>query len=110
MNTKHPFSLFILLLFAVNSIAQNGFTVEVFPTNIGGKEEFKRVFEQELIYPEKALQNGYYEKVTINFDVNKDSSVSNIQLQMHGDKEIDAEAIRIFRLYKWVPAIREGQY
>jgi TonB family protein len=111
MVLKHHFSAIFLLLFGLNSMAQQGgFNVESFPTNIGGKEEFKRVFEQELVYPEKALKNGYYEKVTINFNVNKDSSVSNIQLAMHGDKEIDAEAIRIFRLYKWIPAVKEGQY
>jgi TonB family protein len=110
MNKKHCFPVIFLLLLAMNSIAQSGFNVEVFPTNVGGKEEFRRVFEQELIYPEKALKNGYYEKVTFNFDVNKDSSISNVKLLVHGDKEIDAEALRIFRLYKWVPAIREGQY
>jgi TonB family protein len=29
---------------------------------------------------------------------------------MRGDKEIDAEAIRIFNLFEWVPAIKEGRY
>ena len=33
--------------------SQGGFTVDVFPTNVGGKNEFKRVFEQEMIFPEK---------------------------------------------------------
>ncbi|MFL5762792.1 MAG: energy transducer TonB [Bacteroidia bacterium] len=110
MNRRLVFILLTALFCSQGTHAQNGFTVDAFPTNIGGKEEFRRVFEQELIYPEKALKNGYYEKVTINFIVNKDSSVSSLALAMHGDKEIDQEAIRIFRLYKWVPAIKEGQY
>src|ERR1043165_3615280 len=110
MSIKRILSLSFLWLMSAAAFAQDGFSVEVFPTNIGGKEEFKRVFDQEMVYPEKALKNGYYEKVTLNFVVNKDSTVSDIKLQMHGDKEIDAEAIRIFRLFKWVPAIREGQY
>jgi len=97
-------------LFATALYSQGGFTVEVFPTNVGGKNEFKRVFEQEMIFPEKALKNKYFEKVTINFVIKKDSSVSDVKLEMKGDKETNAEAMRIFDLYQWVPAVKEGQY
>ena len=90
--------------------AQVGFSVDVLPTNVGGKAEFKRVFEQEMVYPEKALKNKFFEKVTINFVIKKDSTVSNVKLEMKGDKETNDEAMRIFYLYQWVPAIKEGQY
>lgn len=102
---------FILSLIVVgDSFAQIGYSVDVLPTNIGGKSEFKRVFEQEMIYPKKALENKYFEKVTINFDIKKDSSVSNVTLAMKGDKGIDAEAMRLFYLYQWVPAVKDGQF
>lgn len=100
-----------LILFSSAAIyAQVGNSVSVYPTNVGGKGEFKRVFEQEMIYPKKALENKYFEKVVINFEIKKDSSVSNVKLEMRGDKEIDAEAMRIFNLFEWVPAIKEGRY
>jgi TonB family protein len=100
----------LLLLIVGNTKAQIGFTVDVLPTNVGGKAEFKRVFEQELIYPKKALDNKYYEKVTITFDIKKDSSISNVKIDQRGDKEIDAEALRLFHLYQWVPAVKDGQF
>ncbi len=86
------------------------YNVDVLPTNVGGKPEFKRVFEQEMVYPEKALKNKYFEKVTFTFVIKKDSSINNVKLEMKGDKETDAEAMRIFYLYQWVPAMKEGQF
>ncbi len=106
-------SIFITCLILFSSAvvsAQVLNSVSVFPTNVGGKAEFKRVFDQEMVYPKKALENKYYEKVVINFEIKKDSSVSNVKLEMRGDKEIDAEAIRLFNLFEWVPAIKEGRY
>lgn len=106
----------LAIIFCVNFLcatglfSQGGFTVDVFPTNVGGKGEFKRVFEQEMVFPEKALKNKYYEKVTINFVIRKDSSVSDVKIAVKGDKETNAEALRVFNLYQWVPAIKEGQY
>ena len=86
------------------------YSVDAFPINVGGKTEFKRVFEQELIYPEHLLKDKTERKVTINFTLLKDSSVTNIQVVGSGAAEADVEALRIFRLYQWVPAIKEGKY
>lgn len=107
---KLVFICVINFLCSTMLFSQGGFTVDVFPTNVGGKNEFKRVFEQEMIFPEKALKNKYFEKVTINFVIKKDSSVADVKLEMKGDKETNAEAMRIFNLYQWVPAVKEGQY
>ena len=104
-------SLFISSLFLIVAFKLSAqFSVDVLPTNVGGKSEFKRVFDQEVIFPEKALKNKYFEKVTFNFIIRKDSTVSNVKLEMKGDKETDEEALRIFNLYQWVPAMKEGQY
>jgi len=100
--------LILMCLLKLN--AQSGFNVDVLPSNVGGKTEFKRMFEQEMIYPEKALKNKYYENVTINFVIKKDSSVANVKLEMKGDRETDEEAMRLFYLYQWVPAMKEGQF
>ncbi len=100
---------FLVLITCFKTFAQIGYNVEVLPTNVGGKAEFKRVFEQELIYPESLLQNKTGGKVTINFDIKKDSSISNIKLVSCGFSELDAEALRLFNLLLWVPAVKEGQ-
>ena len=107
---KGLFICVIHLLCITTLFSQSGYSVDVLPTNVGGKAEFKRVFEQEMVFPEKALKSKFFEKVTINFVIKKDSTVSNVKLEMKGDKETNAEAMRVFHLYQWVPAIKEGQY
>lgn len=100
----------LLFLISANSFAQTGFNVDVLPGNIGGKSEFKRVFEQELVYPESSLKEKIAKKVTISFVIMKDSSVTQLKISESGTPEIDKEAMRIFKLFQWVPAIKDGQY
>ena len=100
----------ILLLMSLNGWTQSSLDVDVLPSNIGGKAEFKRVFEQELIYPESALKEKAGKKVSFSFIVIKDSSVVQIKLYGSGSPAIDAEALRLFKLFQWVPAIKDAQY
>ncbi len=101
----------VLLLFYFNgNFAQIAFNVDVLPTNVGGKSEFKRVFEQELIYPESSLKQKIGGKVVFNFSIMKDSTVTNIEASESGAPDINIEAMRLFKLYQWVPAIKEGKY
>jgi TonB family protein len=104
----------IVILFlaglTTNNYGQKTLVIDAFPTNVGGKEEFKRIFEQELIYPPKLLNDKTEWKVTVNFIILKDSSTKDIKIISSGEPTIDAEALRIFKLYKWVPALKDGQY
>lgn len=102
--------LIILAFLSLQSYSQIGYSVDVFPTNIGGKSEFKRVFEQELIYPADPLKKNIGGKVNIRFTIMKDSSVTNVKAVTSGNAALDAEALRLFSLYQWVPAIKDGQY
>jgi TonB family protein len=104
--------LFFILLFRlpIFCFGQNGFNVDAFPTNVGGKEEFKRVFEQELIYPKGSLAKGVDGKVTISFNILKDSTVSDVRVTESPAKDLEKEALRIFKLYEWVPAVKNGAY
>jgi TonB family protein len=106
-------NIFFIVLFILGSnaiFAQEQFNVDVLPTNVGGKAEFNRMFEQELIYPENSLIKKIGAKVTINFVVMKDSSVANVKIVSCGVIDIDKEAMRLFKLYQWVPAVKKGEY
>ncbi|MCW3085254.1 MAG: TonB family protein [Bacteroidetes bacterium] len=129
---KIIFLSLILAGFAGNGMAQTSFNVESLPTNVGGKPEFKRMFEQELVYPKNALAHNVDGKVTISFTIKKDSSTADvvitespaITLQSNPDKlaqpamiaamksakELEAEALRLFKFYEWVPAVKSGAY
>lgn len=103
--------IFLFLCFiSVNGFAQKESNVDILPTNIGGKAEFKRVFKQELIFPESALKEKTERKVTISFVIMTDSSVTDIKIIGSGMPDIDTEAMRIFKLFQWVPAVKAEQY
>ncbi|MDQ3048956.1 MAG: energy transducer TonB [Bacteroidota bacterium] len=104
-------TILLLFLFCSASVfAQIQHMVDVYPTNVGGRPEFKRVFEQELRYPEKALLNKTGGKVMISFSVRNDSTIRDLKLVSSGSPELDKEALRLFKLYRWVPAIKEGEF
>ncbi|HEX8515729.1 MAG TPA: energy transducer TonB [Bacteroidia bacterium] len=103
--------LLIFFLAAFSAVqSQESFNVSVFPTNVGGKAEFKRVFEQEMVYPKVSLANQVEGKVTLTFIIKKDSTVSDVTVVESPAKDLEQEALRLFKLYQWVPAIKEGEY
>jgi TonB family protein len=63
----------------------------------------------EVIYPEKALQQGKEGKVVISFIVGKDGNVTQVKIKESAGQELDAEALRLFSLLLWEPAISYGQ-
>lgn len=106
-------NIFLFLIFsglAVAGTAQENFNVESLPTNAGGKAEFKRVFEQELIYPKASLAKKIDGKVTISFTLRKDSTATDIVVTQSPAKDLEAEALRLFGYYQWIPAVKSGAY
>jgi TonB family protein len=106
---KKSVLVLLLMLGFCSGFAQSSFNVDVLPSNVGGKEEFKRLFEQELIYPKGSLAQGVDGKVTISFTLKKDSTVSDVKVIGSPAKDIEKEALRLFKLYQWIPAVKEGQ-
>ncbi len=110
MTGKYLITLLMIGFLSFHSNAQVGFNVDVLPSNIGGKAEFKRVFDQELMYPEKELKDKVGGKVVFEFIVKKDSSVSDVKILQNATPELEAEARRLFNLFQWVPAMKAGQF
>jgi TonB family protein len=63
----------------------------------------------EVVYPEQDLSQGIEGKVVISFVVEKDGSVSHMAIKDKVSPELDAEALRLFRMLLWEPAISLGQ-
>lgn len=102
--------LSLLLVAGLSGFSQVNFNVESLPTNVGGKAEFKRVFDQELIYPKASLAKKVDGKVTITFTLHKDSTVTDVTVTESPAKDIEAEALRLFKLYQWIPAVKNGAF
>lgn len=68
----------------------------------------KDFFCEEVIYPEKALNKGIEGEVELNFLVTERGEVENIRVVKSVDPEVDQEAIRVFNMLLWKPAMRLG--
>lgn len=74
------------------------------PINVGGKLELQDFFKREVVYPASALKYGKKGKVILAFTVLKNGKVSNLKVKQGVSKDINAEAIRIFKMINWIPA------
>ena len=79
--------------------------VEEKPTFQGGDaNEFSKWFNAHLSYPEVAKENGVQGRVTLQFTVNPDGSVSNVKVLRGVDSSLDKEAVRVVSSSpKWKP-------
>jgi len=79
--------------------------VEEKPTFMGGDANtFSKWVNGKLVYPEIAKENGVQGRVTLQFTVNVDGSVSNVVVLRGVDSSLDKEAVRIVSSSpKWKP-------
>ena len=79
--------------------------VETKPSfNGGDANEFSKWVNERLVYPEIAKENGIQGRVTLQFTVNTDGSVSNVIVLRGVDASLDKEAVRIVSSSpKWTP-------
>lgn len=79
--------------------------VEEKPTFQGGDANtFSKWVNSRLVYPELAKENGVQGRVTLQFTVNTDGSVSNVIVLRGVDSSLDKEAVRIVSSSpKWKP-------
>lgn len=72
--------------------------------NGGDANEFSRWVNSKLVYPEIAKENGVQGRVTLQFTVNPDGSVSNVKVLRGVDSSLDKEAVRVVSSSpKWTP-------
>lgn len=79
--------------------------VEQKPTFMGGDANtFSKWVNERLVYPEIAKENGVQGRVTLQFTVNADGSVSNVKVLRGVDSSLDKEAVRVVSSSpKWTP-------
>lgn len=82
-------------------------TVEVMPEPVGGMEAFNKFLSRNLRYPDGSEAQG---RVILTFVIEKDGSITAIQVLRSIAPELDAEAIRVLKKApKWKPGIQNGR-
>ena len=79
--------------------------VEEKPSFQGGDAtQFSKWVNQRLVYPEIAKENGVQGRVTLQFTVEKDGSVTKVKVLRGVDPSLDKEAVRVVsQSPKWKP-------
>ncbi|MBE6239058.1 MAG: energy transducer TonB [Bacteroidales bacterium] len=79
--------------------------VEEKPSFQGGDaNQFSKWVNQRLVYPEIAKENGVQGRVTLQFTVEKDGSVTKVKVLRGVDPSLDKEAVRVVSMSpKWSP-------
>ena len=79
--------------------------VEEKPSFMGGDaNQFSAWVNKRLVYPEIAKENGVQGRVTLQFTVEKDGSVTKVKVLRGVDPSLDKEAVRVVSMSpKWKP-------
>lgn len=85
--------------------------VENMPEFPGGMQELMKYLQKNINYPRVSRDNGSQGKVIVNFVVETDGSITDVQvLKSSGDPLLDKEAIRVVEaMPKWKPGNQAGK-
>ena len=84
--------------------------VEQMPEFPGGTAKMLTFISENIKYPQSAMEKGIEGKCFIQFVIDVDGSVTNVELMRGFDEECDAEALRVINLMpKWKPGKKDGK-
>lgn len=84
--------------------------VEQMPAFPGGQSELMQYLSKNIKYPTIAQENGTQGRVIIQFVVEKDGSITDVQVARGVDPYLDKEAVRVVKsMPKWIPGKQNGK-
>ena len=83
--------------------------VEQMPSFPGGPQALLQYLNSNVKYPVVAQENGVQGRVVISFVVEKDGSVTDVQVAKSVDPSLDKEAQRVVKsMPHWIPGKQNG--
>ena len=84
--------------------------IEIMPEFPGGFSELMNFLTSNVNYPESAKTNNIEGRTIISFVVEKDGSITDIEVLRGFDKDCDAEAVRVVStMPKWKPGVKDSE-
>ena len=118
MRTNHFFPLLFLMIFVLSSKAfaqENNIvpcfgTIQVPPEFPGGQSELMRFLKDNTHYPVEAVENREEGRVVVQFWIEADGKINDIQIFRSISPSLDAEAVRVVQsMPRWTPGSQRGQ-
>ena len=76
----------------------------------GDALNFSKWVNQNLVYPKKAKEHGVQGRVTLQFTIKKDGTLTNVKVLRGIDPALDKEAVRVVSMSpKWTPGRENGR-
>ena len=83
--------------------------VEQMPSFPGGQAALMQWLSSNISYPVIAAENGVQGRVIVQFIVEKDGSITDVQVVKSVDPSLDKEAARVVKaMPKWIPGKQNG--
>jgi periplasmic protein TonB len=103
----HSVLIFFLLLLQVSCDPSKTNSDSTF---VGGMTEMQRFIQENIRYPQEAIEQNIQGRVKVKFVVEKDGTVSYAEIVKSVDHRLDKEALRVVRsMPKWEPAYSKGK-
>lgn len=84
--------------------------VEQMPSFPGGLSALMQYLSSNIKYPVVAQENGVQGRVVVSFVVERDGSITDVQVARSVDPSLDREAQRVVRsMPRWIPGKQNGQ-
>lgn len=84
--------------------------VEQMPSFPGGSSALMQYLSSNIKYPVVAQENGVQGRVVVSFVVERDGSITDVQVARSVDPSLDREAQRVVRnMPRWIPGKQNGQ-
>ena len=84
--------------------------VEQMPSFPGGPSALMQYLSSNIKYPVVAQENGVQGRVVVSFVVERDGSITDVQVARSVDPSLDREAQRVGRnMPRWIPGKQNGQ-
>jgi protein TonB len=84
--------------------------VEQMPSYPGGNNALMSYLSSNIKYPVVAQENGVQGRVTVGFVVERDGSITDVNILKSVDPSLDREAARVVRsMPRWTPGKQNGQ-
>ncbi len=84
--------------------------VEEQPLFPGGNEAMMKFLSDNIKYPSEAQQKGIQGRVITNFVVEKDGSITDVQIIRSVAPSLDKEAVRVVQsMPRWIPGKQRGE-
>jgi len=84
--------------------------VEVMPEYPGGMNALMSFLSDNIIYPEEAEEKGIEGRVLITFIIEKNGSISNVEVAESVNPLLDKEAVRVVKtMKKWIPGKQNNE-